>query len=197
MFFDGSSLCTYWLVVPLCLTALLLDEVFDQRGGADEEQFCSSLLWFYTSLCMCLLSELSVSIHPVYLPTGVRLVIVISDTRYHRRPAQVVINPHIFSLASKQSSFPVPESTSTTSFSILPTPAPRLVPPTETERVEAVRVLAAGNALVGLLMLGIMGMQVGQEYAKRVEEREQREVDKRTVDAAAAGAGVKESKKDL
>ena len=53
------------------------------------------------------------------------------------------------------------------------------------------RVLAAGNALVGLLMLGIMGMQVGQEYAKRVEEREQREIDKRAVDAAAA------SKKDL
>lgn len=92
----------------------------------------------------------------------------------------------------------VPESDSTTSFSILPVPAPRLVPPTESERVEAVRVLAAGNALVGLLMLGIMGMQVGQEYAKRVEEREQREIDRRALEVAGSGAGVgKESKKDL
>jgi hypothetical protein len=84
----------------------------------------------------------------------------------------------------------VPESSTTTSFSILPPPAPRDTPPTETERVEAVRVLAAGNALVGLLMLGIMGMQVGQEYAKRVEDREQREIDGRAVAAASV-------KKDL
>ena len=59
------------------------------------------------------------------------------------------------------------------------------------------RVLAAGNALVGLLMLGIMGMQVGQEYAKRVEDREQRDIDRRALDAAAVAGGVKESKKDL
>ena len=82
----------------------------------------------------------------------------------------------------------VPDSTTTTSFSILPPPPPRLVPPTEAEKIEAVRVMAAGNALVGLLTLGIILMQVGQEYARRQEEREQRDIDVR-----ATGA----SKKDL
>ncbi|RSH83991.1 hypothetical protein EHS25_005236 [Saitozyma podzolica] len=57
------------------------------------------------------------------------------------------------------------------------------------ERTEAVRVLAAANALVGLLTLGVIGMQVGQEYARRVEEREQREVDRAAV--------VQEGKKDI
>jgi hypothetical protein len=40
-----------------------------------------------------------------------------------------------------------------------------------------VRVLAAANALVALLQVGIIGMQIGQEYARRVEEREQRAID--------------------
>ncbi|WWD22693.1 hypothetical protein CI109_107186 [Kwoniella shandongensis] len=71
----------------------------------------------------------------------------------------------------------LPESTTTTSFSILPPPPPREVPPTEDERVEAVRVLAAANALVGLLTMGVIGMQIGQEYARRQEEKEQRELD--------------------
>ena len=43
------------------------------------------------------------------------------------------------------------------------------------------RVLAAANALVGILTLGIIGMQMGQEYARRVEEKEQREIDARTL----------------
>ena len=64
------------------------------------------------------------------------------------------------------------------------------MPPTEAERVEAVRVLAAGNALVGLLMVGIICMQLGQEYARRQEEKEQREID-------ARAAAVTETKKDL
>ncbi|KAE8541331.1 hypothetical protein D1P53_002690 [Cryptococcus gattii VGV] len=71
------------------------------------------------------------------------------------------------------------ESTVTSSYTILPPQAPRDVPPTADERIEAVRVLAAGNALVGLLTLGVMGMQIGQEYAKRVEEREEREVERK------------------
>ena len=65
----------------------------------------------------------------------------------------------------------VPESTTTTTFSILPPPPPREKPPTEAERVEAVRVMAAGNALVGLLTLGIIMLQFGQEYAKRAEDK--------------------------
>lgn len=48
--------------------------------------------------------------------------------------------------------------------------------------------MAAANALVGLLTLGVIGMQMGQEYARRVEEKEQRE-----IDASAVG----ESKKDI
>lgn len=48
--------------------------------------------------------------------------------------------------------------------------------------------MAAANALVGLLTLGVIGMQMGQEYARRVEEKEQRE-----FDAKALG----ESKKDV
>ena len=48
--------------------------------------------------------------------------------------------------------------------------------------------MAAANALVGILTIGVIGMQMGQEYARRMEEREQRE-----IDANAAG----ESKKDI
>ncbi len=92
----------------------------------------------------------------------------------------------------------VPESTTTTSFSILPPPAPRETAPTEYEKVEAVRVMAAANALVGMLLVGVLSLQAGQEYARRTEEREQREIDKRLaaeagVDAATA---VGEKKKD-
>lgn len=89
----------------------------------------------------------------------------------------------------------MPDSQTTTSFSILPPPPPRAVEPTESEKIEAVRVLAAGNTLVGLLTLGVIGMQLGQEYARRQEEKEQREIDARAgVAAAAAGA---ESKKTI
>ncbi|WVN87590.1 uncharacterized protein L203_102773 [Cryptococcus depauperatus CBS 7841] len=73
----------------------------------------------------------------------------------------------------------LPESSTSATYSLLPTPHPRLSPPTENERAEAVRVLAAANALVGLLAIGVMGMQIGQEYAKRVEEREESEMEKR------------------
>jgi hypothetical protein len=89
----------------------------------------------------------------------------------------------------------VPDSGTTTSFSILPTPAPRLTPATETEKVEAVRVLAAGNALVALLVLGVMGMQVGQEYARRVEERELAAMEKRLGEVAGDDAGVEKKEK--
>ncbi|ODN89720.1 hypothetical protein L198_06414 [Cryptococcus wingfieldii CBS 7118] len=76
----------------------------------------------------------------------------------------------------------LPESTVASSYSVLPTPAPREFPPTNDEKIEALRVLAAANALVGLLTVGIIGMQIGQEYARRVEEKEQREVDEEKKD---------------
>lgn len=93
----------------------------------------------------------------------------------------------------------VPEGSGSTSFSLIPPPAPRDAPPTESERVEALRVLSAGNALVGLLLLGIIGMQVGQEYARRVEEREQRELDARLhgENPAASASPPAETKKDI
>ncbi|KAK4683777.1 hypothetical protein P7C73_g6449, partial [Tremellales sp. Uapishka_1] len=70
----------------------------------------------------------------------------------------------------------IPESKSANTYTILPTPPPREAPPTEDERIEAVRVMAAGNALCVLLLLGILGMQAGKEYAKRAEEKEQRAI---------------------
>ncbi|WVQ82880.1 hypothetical protein IAT38_005016 [Cryptococcus sp. DSM 104549] len=82
----------------------------------------------------------------------------------------------------------LPESTTTTTFSILPPPPPRLTPPTTEEIVESVRVMAAANALVGLLTVGVIGMQIGQEYARRQEEKEQRELD---------GLKEVETKKDI
>lgn len=75
----------------------------------------------------------------------------------------------------------MPDSQTTTSFSILPPPPPRETPPTADEKIEAVRVLAAGNALVGMLTTGIILMQIGQEYARRQEEKEQREIDARAM----------------
>lgn len=50
--------------------------------------------------------------------------------------------------------------------------------------------MAAGNALVGLLLVGILGLQAGQEYARRTEERELREMEKRLA------AAVEVEKKD-
>ncbi|KAJ9092057.1 hypothetical protein QFC19_008831 [Naganishia cerealis] len=81
---------------------------------------------------------------------------------------------------------------------------------TADEREEAVRVLAAGNALIGLCLLGILMMQAGQEYARRQEEREQLKLDLRSAAVGAGGNGgtppppavtkataVGEGKKDL
>ncbi|WWC90189.1 uncharacterized protein L201_005122 [Kwoniella dendrophila CBS 6074] len=73
----------------------------------------------------------------------------------------------------------LPESTVTTTYSILPQPPKREIPPTNAEKIESVRVLSAGNALVGLLTLGVIFMQIGQEYAKRQEEKEQIEIDRK------------------
>lgn len=56
------------------------------------------------------------------------------------------------------------------------------------------RVLAAGNALCGLLLLGVIGMQIGQEYAGNMEVLEQAAID----EAAEAHRKASEKvKKDL
>jgi len=51
--------------------------------------------------------------------------------------------------------------------------------------------MAAGNAIIGVLSLGIIGMQIGQEWASRQEDKEQRDLDLRAKKA------VLETKKDL
>ncbi|KAI5453582.1 Protein csh3 [Naganishia albida] len=75
---------------------------------------------------------------------------------------------------------------------------------TAEQQEEAVRVLAAGNALIGLCLLGILLMQAGQEYARQQEEREQLKIDLRTAavgktagSASPPPADVSETKKDL
>lgn len=70
---------------------------------------------------------------------------------------------------------PVPDAKST--WTLIPAAPPREVPATNDEKIEAVRVLAAGNTLVGLLLLGVIGMQIGQEYAQAMEAKEQKAID--------------------
>lgn len=77
----------------------------------------------------------------------------------------------------------LPDAKST--WTILPQPPPLETPPTSAEKVEAVRVLAAGNALVGLLLMGAIGMQIGQEYAHNLEVKEQRAIDEAARKAEA------------
>ncbi|KLO19048.1 hypothetical protein SCHPADRAFT_865628 [Schizopora paradoxa] len=43
---------------------------------------------------------------------------------------------------------------------------------TREDRIEAMRILAAGNVIIMLLLGGMLLLQGGQEYARRVEERE-------------------------
>jgi len=43
---------------------------------------------------------------------------------------------------------------------------------TREDRIEAMRVLAAGNTIITLLLGAILALQAGQEYARRLEARE-------------------------
>ncbi|BEJ14532.1 hypothetical protein CspHIS471_0402990 [Cutaneotrichosporon sp. HIS471] len=83
----------------------------------------------------------------------------------------------------------LPDAKST--WSIIPAPPVLEQPATETEKIEALRVLSAGNALVGLLLLGVIGMQIGQEYAHYVEAKEQKALDE------AAARSDADSKKNI
>ncbi|CED83320.1 Shr3 amino acid permease chaperone [Phaffia rhodozyma] len=64
-------------------------------------------------------------------------------------------------------------------WSFLPPAVVPEVPPSAGDRADAVRVLAAGNALVAICLIGTIGMQAGQEYARKTEEREQRLMDEK------------------
>jgi hypothetical protein len=85
----------------------------------------------------------------------------------------------------------LPDAKST--WTLLPVPPPAEVAPTVDEQVEAVRVLAAGNALCGLLLLGVIGMQIGQEYAGRLEAAEQKAIDDEAVATRKASEKAKKS----
>jgi hypothetical protein len=84
----------------------------------------------------------------------------------------------------------LPDAKST--WTLIPAPPPLEKPFTEAEQVEAVRVMAAGNALCGMLLLGVIGMQVGQEYARSVEVAEQKAIDEAAE--AARKASIKAKK---
>lgn len=83
----------------------------------------------------------------------------------------------------------MPDAKST--WTLIPAPPPREFPASSDEKIEAVRVLAAGNTLVGLLLLGVIGMQVGQEYAQAMEVKEQKAIDE------AYRKATEQSKKEL
>lgn len=86
----------------------------------------------------------------------------------------------------------LPDAKST--WTLLPQPPPLTEPITEDDKIEAVRVLAAGNALVGILLIGVLGMQIGQEYAGNMEALEQKAID----EAARSASELKvEDKKNI
>jgi len=60
----------------------------------------------------------------------------------------------------------------------------------ESDRVEALRVMCAGNSLIVLCLVGVLCLQSGQEYARRIEQRELRKL----AEEEARTAG--ETKKD-
>jgi len=55
------------------------------------------------------------------------------------------------------------------------------------DRVEAVRVLAAGNTITILCLLGVLAMQGGQAYAKRYEEKALKKIEEEERKKAVAG----------
>ncbi|KDQ19028.1 hypothetical protein BOTBODRAFT_103426 [Botryobasidium botryosum FD-172 SS1] len=55
------------------------------------------------------------------------------------------------------------------------------------DRVEAVRVLAAGNTITILCLLGVLVMQGGQAYARRTEEKALRKLEEEERKKAVAG----------
>lgn len=90
----------------------------------------------------------------------------------------------------------LPDAKST--WTLIPAAPPFEVPPTEAEKIEAVRVLAAGNALCGLLLFGVIGMQIGQEYARNAELAEQKAIDEAyAAELARNKKEAVEKKKDI
>lgn len=67
-------------------------------------------------------------------------------------------------------------------------------------REDSLRVLAASNTILALVLVGVLVLQAGQWYAQRKEAEELEQMDKARDEkkaAKAAGANARESKKKL
>lgn len=61
-----------------------------------------------------------------------------------------------------------------------------------TEKAEALRVMCAGNVLIAICLVGVLALQAGQEYARRLEAKEL----KKFLEQEARDQETRESKKE-
>jgi Tfp pilus assembly protein PilO len=54
-------------------------------------------------------------------------------------------------------------------------------------REDTLRVYAASNTILALVLVGVLVLQAGQWYAKRAEEKEIEQIEKKEADAKVAG----------
>lgn len=62
-------------------------------------------------------------------------------------------------------------------------------------REDNLKVLSASNTILALVLVGIIGLQIGQWYADRVDEKEREEAAKKAVEAGAVVEKKSEVKK--
>lgn len=60
-------------------------------------------------------------------------------------------------------------------------------------REDNLKVLAASNTILALVLVGVLVLQIGQWYAERAEEKERLAIAKQESQGAGEGAGVKKS----
>jgi len=60
------------------------------------------------------------------------------------------------------------------------------------EKAEALRVMCAGNVLIAICLVGVLALQAGQEYARRLEAKELKKI----LEQEAKDDAVKASKKE-
>ncbi|KDQ61612.1 hypothetical protein JAAARDRAFT_515241 [Jaapia argillacea MUCL 33604] len=63
---------------------------------------------------------------------------------------------------------------------------------TRQDQIEALQVLGAGNTIIIVLLTAVIALQAGQEYARRVEQRELQKIIEEEKKEAAGGADKKE-----
>ncbi|KAF8141697.1 Shr3 amino acid permease chaperone [Boletus edulis] len=62
------------------------------------------------------------------------------------------------------------------------------------DRIEALKILSAGNTIMMLVLAAILGLQGGQEYARRTEQRELAKLEKAEKEGAARSRSEKDKK---